>query len=59
MNEFRCSQCGRLLARIDGVGVVEIKCPRCKSMNRFSEEVFITIEQKMEKSCIDPEIAEN
>jgi phage FluMu protein Com len=60
MKDFRCQQCNRLLARVEGVGKVEIKCPRCKSMNMYSsEEVFITIEQKGKDTCIDPEIAEH
>jgi phage FluMu protein Com len=61
MKDFRCQTCNRLLARVEGMGQVEIKCPRCKSMNLYSsEEVFITIDQKKEKdTCTDPEIAEN
>jgi phage FluMu protein Com len=40
MKDFRCKECHRLLARVDGVGAqVEIKCPRCKAMNLFSEEI--------------------
>jgi phage FluMu protein Com len=60
MKDFRCQNCNRLLARVDGMGKVEIKCPRCKSMSMYSsEEVFITIEQKERDSCIDPGIAES
>lgn len=46
MIEFRCTRCNRLLAKIDGNAKVEIKCPRCKTMNLFTEEIFITIEAK-------------
>jgi len=60
MMDFRCSECNRLLARIEGACRVEIKCPRCKAMNLFTEtrEVYITIEGK-KAACTDPEIAEN
>ena len=56
MTDFRCSQCNRLLAKIEGTGTVEVKCPRCKAMNLYSGEIFITIEEKTEK-CTDPEAA--
>jgi len=53
MTDFRCSQCNRLLAKVDGPGRVEIKCPRCKGMNLFSGEIYITIEEK--NVCADQE----
>jgi len=61
MKDFRCKECHRLLARVDGVGAqVEIKCPRCKAMNLFSEEIYITIEEERNKTaCTDPDIAES
>ena len=60
MKDFRCQTCNRLLARVEGMGKVEIKCPRCKAMNLFSsEEVYITIEQKGKDSCTDLDAAEN
>lgn len=31
MNEFRCSNCNKLLGMIEGKA--EIKCPKCKTMN--------------------------
>lgn len=37
MKELRC-ECGRLLARVDGVrnvGIIEIKCDRCKNVKTF------------------------
>lgn len=37
MNDFRCGNCKRLLAKIDGKSRVEIVCPKCKSMNVISE----------------------
>lgn len=58
MNDFRCKQCNRLLARVEGETRVEIKCPRCKTMNLYSKEIYITIEQK-DEICTDPEIVES
>ncbi|HDR4579045.1 TPA: Com family DNA-binding transcriptional regulator [Bacillus cereus] len=34
MTELRC-KCNKLLAKINGAGEVEIKCPKCKRTNRF------------------------
>ena len=70
MTDFRCKQCNRLLAKIQGEARVEIKCPRCKTMNLYSQEIFITIKENVtieaeaqaqdeEDPCTDPEIAEN
>lgn len=63
MNEFRCQQCNRLLAKVEGEATVEIKCPRCKTMNLYSKEIYITIKEEVrakvkEDQCTDPEIAE-
>ncbi len=42
LKEFRCSFCNRLLARVGADSQVEIKCPKCKSLNLFqNEEVII------------------
>ena len=58
MNDFRCKQCNRLLAKIYGGAKVEIKCPRCKAMNVYSEEIFITVdEEKQPDTLADPEVA--
>lgn len=32
--KLRCRMCNKLLAK--GVGKLEIKCPRCKSINNWS-----------------------
>ena len=46
MRDFRCQNCNRLLARVEGMGKVEIKCTRCKSMNLYmEEEVIITVDE--------------
>ena len=34
--EFRCSKCGKMLARTDGN--TEIKCPRCGAVNALESE---------------------
>jgi phage FluMu protein Com len=53
------------LAKVDGGSKVEIKCPRCKTMNLYTKEIYITIEENVtieenEKDpCTDPEIAES
>ena len=46
MKDFRCKQCNRLLAKVSEGSKVEIKCPRCKTMNFFVEEIFITIQEE-------------
>ena len=35
-SEFRCRKCGKLLAYEKVLlGIVEIKCPRCKTVNKI------------------------
>lgn len=40
LKEFRCRFCNKLLAKVDHslVGVVQIKCIRCKSINFLTAE---------------------
>lgn len=60
MKDFRCQSCNRLLARVEGTGKVEIKCPRCKAVSLYSsEEIYITIDERGKDRCTDPEIAES
>ncbi|MFC1571057.1 Com family DNA-binding transcriptional regulator [Candidatus Margulisiibacteriota bacterium] len=61
MKDFRCKQCNRLLAKIEGNTKVEIKCPRCKAMNLYMvEELFITIEENQNTDPIaDSEAVED
>ena len=33
--EIRCINCSRLLAKAEGNGFIEIKCPRCKELNLY------------------------
>jgi len=41
LKEFRCSFCNRLLARVGENSQVEIKCPKCKSLNLYQNEAVI------------------
>ena len=60
MKDFRCQQCNRLLARLTPRSRVEIKCPRCKELNRYSEEIFITIEEGTDRQrCAEIDSSEN
>ncbi len=40
LKEVRCVRCGRLLLkwRMDGLGQVEVKCPRCQQINFLNFE---------------------
>lgn len=33
LSDFRCGHCNRLLARVEIVFEVQIKCPRCRTLN--------------------------
>ncbi|MDD5594580.1 MAG: Com family DNA-binding transcriptional regulator [Candidatus Margulisbacteria bacterium] len=44
MKEFRCKFCHRLLAKVADGSKVEIKCPKCKTMNLYNEETVIIYE---------------
>ncbi|MFC1496820.1 Com family DNA-binding transcriptional regulator [Candidatus Margulisiibacteriota bacterium] len=42
LKEFRCKFCKRLLAKVGEAKRIEIKCPKCKTMNLFTDdEIFI------------------
>lgn len=45
MNPFRCSNCNKLLGMIDGKA--EIKCPKCKAINRTEAPNDDNIKQKI------------
>lgn len=34
-NEMRCMNCNRMLGKLKGEGIVEIKCPKCGEFNHF------------------------
>jgi len=44
MKDFRCKFCNRLLARVGDGSVVEIKCPKCKTLNLYQDETVIVYE---------------
>jgi phage FluMu protein Com len=44
MKEFRCKFCHRLLAKVADGSRVEVKCPKCKTMNLYNEETVIIYE---------------
>lgn len=44
MHDFRCIECGRLLARISGEAVVAVKCPRCKTLNTTQNAQSVSLE---------------
>jgi len=44
MEEFRCKFCHRLLAKVEEAGKVEIKCPKCKTLNLFTENEIIVVQ---------------
>ena len=37
MNDVRCEKCSKLLLKADYLGI-EVKCPRCKLINKFNKE---------------------
>jgi phage FluMu protein Com len=44
MKEFRCKFCHRLLAKVAEAKKVEIKCPKCKTMNLYNDEVVMVVQ---------------
>lgn len=38
MEEFRCKFCHRLLAKVEDAALVEVKCPKCKTMNLYCHD---------------------
>ncbi len=44
MKEFRCKFCHRLLAKIGEAKLVEIKCPKCKTLNTWNEDAVYIVE---------------
>lgn len=37
LTEHRCKKCSRLLCKGNFTGIVEIKCPKCETVNTFQE----------------------
>ena len=48
--DFRCGNCGRLLARTDGN--TEIKCPRCGALNQYNAETGKVLSVPKEKQRV-------
>ncbi|MFC1511353.1 Com family DNA-binding transcriptional regulator [Candidatus Margulisiibacteriota bacterium] len=44
LKEFRCKFCHRLLAKVGDNSKVEIKCPKCKTLNLYQDETVIVYE---------------
>ena len=44
LKEFRCKFCHRLLAKLDQGSKVEVKCPKCKTLNLYQDETVIIYE---------------
>lgn len=44
MEEFRCKFCRRLLAKVEGAQKVEIKCPKCKTLNLYNLNEIVVVQ---------------
>ncbi len=44
MKEFRCKFCHRLLAKVGEAKKIEIKCPKCKTMNLWDDDAILIVE---------------
>ena len=44
MKEFRCKFCHRLLAKVEEALSVEIKCPKCKTLNLYNSEEIVIVQ---------------
>lgn len=44
MKEFRCKFCHRLLAKVGEAKKVEIKCPKCKTMNLYNDDMVVVVQ---------------
>jgi LSD1 subclass zinc finger protein len=67
LKEFRCKFCHRLLAKLNEGSKVEVKCPKCKTMNLYQDETVIIYEipennvtkKILEKGIVKYDILEN
>ena len=67
LKEFRCKFCHRLLAKLEEGSKVEVKCPKCKTMNLYQDETVIIYEipennvtkKILEKGIVKYDILEN
>ena len=42
LSDFRCGKCNRLLAKVDPLHQVQIKCPRCRTLNYAKTDALKT-----------------
>jgi phage FluMu protein Com len=66
MEEFRCKFCHRLLAKVEDMSKVEIKCPKCKTLNLYSQSQITVVEineaylqKKIDKGKINFDLIKN
>jgi phage FluMu protein Com len=66
MKEFRCKFCHRLLAKIGEAKLLEIKCPKCKTLNTWRDDVVYIVEvdekavdKKYDNGRVKYELVEN
>lgn len=60
MKEFRCRFCHRLLAKVENCQKVEVKCPKCKTMNLYSNEQVLVVsidESYLQKRILKGKVA--
>ncbi|MFA4966972.1 MAG: Com family DNA-binding transcriptional regulator [Candidatus Margulisiibacteriota bacterium] len=66
MEEFRCRFCHRLLAKVEEASKVEVKCPKCKTLNLYSDNQTVVVgideaylQKKIEQGKISFELVKN
>ncbi|MGF6206759.1 Com family DNA-binding transcriptional regulator [Pseudomonas frederiksbergensis] len=42
LSDFRCGKCNRLLAKVQVLYQIQIKCPRCGTLNHVKTESIST-----------------
>ncbi|WP_120185394.1 MULTISPECIES: Com family DNA-binding transcriptional regulator [Zymobacter] len=51
MKPIRCASCGRLLLKAEVYSLLEVKCPRCKTVNSFRSSEFKPTPAKAQPEC--------
>ncbi|MGY1949445.1 Com family DNA-binding transcriptional regulator [Pseudomonas pergaminensis] len=55
MQEIRCGHCGRKLAAVREFTELQIKCPRCRTLNHLKAESLLTppssVQNLQEATC--------
>ncbi|OGC31412.1 hypothetical protein A2232_03935 [candidate division WOR-1 bacterium RIFOXYA2_FULL_46_56] len=44
LQEFRCRCCNRMLAKIEECRIIEIKCPKCKTINLYRDNEIVLVQ---------------